>query len=258
MKQKGLKKRKFSAPDIISATPLYEFLRQCNATRLKKIILDCGAGSNADRPPPLFLFYQYGYKTYGIELEKMALANADRFCKKNDIPLNIIRGDMRRIPFKNKYALGSVGFRIIESVFVFVGWLSLLSLLTLGQEFIKVGAADASSFKTIGTLLLAIRHWAHDGIVLIAFCLGALLYYCVFYQSKLIPRWLSGWGLLGAALSLSVTLYSLFNPGFVVSLMHTLFNAPIALQEMVLAVWLIVKGFNPSAIASGSAEERRN
>ena len=99
MKQKVFKKRKFLAPGIIWATPLYEFLRQCNTTRLKKTILDCGAGSHADRPPPLFLFYQYGYKTYGIEIEKSALANANRFCKKDDIPLNIIRGDMRRIPF---------------------------------------------------------------------------------------------------------------------------------------------------------------
>ena len=102
MKQKESKKRKFSAPEIIWATPLYEFLRQCNTTRLKKTILDCGAGSSANRPPPLFLFYQYGYKTYGIEIEKMALANANRFCRKNGIPLNIIRGDMRRIPFKNE------------------------------------------------------------------------------------------------------------------------------------------------------------
>jgi ubiquinone/menaquinone biosynthesis C-methylase UbiE len=102
MKQKGSKERKFAAPDIIWATPLYEFLRQCNATRLKKTILDCGAGSHADRPPPLFLFYQYGYKTCGIEIEKKALANANRFCRKNAVPLNIIRGDMRRIPFKNE------------------------------------------------------------------------------------------------------------------------------------------------------------
>lgn len=102
MKQSESKKRKFIAPEIIWATPLYEFLRQCNATRLKKTILDCGAGSHADRAPPLFLFHQYGYKTYGIEIEKTALANANRYCKKNDVPLNIIRGDMRRIPFKNR------------------------------------------------------------------------------------------------------------------------------------------------------------
>jgi ubiquinone/menaquinone biosynthesis C-methylase UbiE len=97
------KKRKFTAPDIIWATPLYEFLRQCNATRLKKTILDCGAGSHADRPPPLFLFHQYGYKTCGIEIEKKALANANRFCRKHGVPLNIMRGDMRRIPFKSRF-----------------------------------------------------------------------------------------------------------------------------------------------------------
>jgi len=145
-------------------------------------------------------------------------------------------------------ALGSVVFRAVEGVFVFIGTLSLLSLLTLSQEFVRAGVPDASSFQTMGTTLLAIRHWTLDGIVLIAFCLGALLYYWVFFQSKLIPRWLSGWGLLGAALSLTVTLFSLFNPGFVVSWVHTLLNAPIALQEMFLAVWLMVKGFNPSAI----------
>jgi hypothetical protein len=144
--------------------------------------------------------------------------------------------------------LGSVGFRIVEGVFVFVGTLSLLSLLTLGQEFVGAVASDPLPFKTIGTVLLAMRHWTLDGIVLIAFCLGALLYYCVFYQSRLIPRWLAVWGLFGAALSLAVSLFSLFNPGFVVSWIHTLLNAPIALQEMVFAVWLIVKGFNPSAI----------
>jgi hypothetical protein len=143
-------------------------------------------------------------------------------------------------------SLGSVSFRIVEGVFVFIGTLSLLSLLTLGQSFVRTGVPDASSFQTLGTVLLAARHWANDGIVLITFCLGALLYYIVFYQSKLIPRWLAGWGLFGATLSLAVVLYSFFNPRFVVSWIHTLLNAPIAFQEMVLAVWLIAKGFNPS------------
>ena len=147
-------------------------------------------------------------------------------------------------------SLGSVGFRVVEGMFVFVGTLSLLSLLTLSKGFAGVGVSDPLPFKTVGTLLLAMRHWTLDGIVLIAFCLGALLYYCVFYQSRLIPRWLAVWGLVGAALSLAVVLFSLFNPGFVVSWVHTLLNAPIAFQEMVLAVWLIIKGFNPSAIAS--------
>ncbi len=115
MKRRMLKKGEYSKPDIIWATPLYEFLRQCNTTRLNRTVLDCGAGSHKDRPPPLFLFYQYGYETYGIELEKKALANANRFCKKNDVPLNIIRGDMRQIPFRNRlfsfvYSYNAISF----------------------------------------------------------------------------------------------------------------------------------------------------
>jgi len=150
--------------------------------------------------------------------------------------------------YNEALALGSVVFRVVEGILVFIGTLGLLSLLTVSQEFLRLGLTEASSFHAIGLTLLAVRHWTLDGMVLIAFCAGALLYYWVFYKSKLIPRWLSGWGFLGAALSLAVSLYSLFNPGFVVSWMHTLFNAPIAFQEMVFAVWLIVKGFNPESV----------
>jgi len=147
-------------------------------------------------------------------------------------------------------ALGSVGFRIVEGVTVIVAALSLLSLLSLSQEFIRAGVSDISSFQTVGTSLLAIRYWAHNVIVLIAFQLGALLYYYVLYQSKLIPRWLSGWGFGGAALSFAVTVFSAFNPDFALSSYNTLLNAPIGFQEMVFAVWLIVKGFNLTAINS--------
>ncbi len=79
------------------------------------------------------------------------------------------------------------------------------------------------------------------------FSLGALMIYYVFYQSKLIPRWLSGWGLIGSVLYLVVPLLSMFGSELAI------LTLPLALQEMVLAVWLIVKGFNPSAIASETA-----
>ncbi len=82
--------------EITWATPLYEFLRQCNATALPKTILDCGAGGSQ---PPLSLFYQYGYQTFGIEIAEQPLKDALKFCAEKDIPLGIIRGDMRSIPF---------------------------------------------------------------------------------------------------------------------------------------------------------------
>jgi len=161
-------------------------------------------------------------------------------------------------PILRKYngalALGSVGFRIVEGIFVLIGTLSMLSLLTLSQEFMSAGAASASSYQASGSALLALRDWAHGSVGLISFSLGTLLYSVVLYRSRLIPRWLSGWGIGAAILCLGVTLYSTFNFDFGLTAANTVFNAPIGLQEMVLAGWLIVKGFNPSAIASLSVK----
>ena len=161
-------------------------------------------------------------------------------------------------PLLKKYngalALGSVCFRVVENVFVLIGTLGLLSLFTLSQEFIAAGAPGASSFQTLGTLLLALRDWQFHVISGLAFFLGTLMYYVILYKSKLIPRWLSGWGILGAVLSLAATVLASFTRDLGMVSVNTYLSAPIGLQEMVFAVWLIVKGFNPSAIASVSAK----
>lgn len=151
-------------------------------------------------------------------------------------------------------ALGSVGFRVVEGVVVLIGTLSLLSLLTLSQEFIAVGVSGAATFQTTGMLLLALRDWQLHVISGLAFSLGALMYYVVFYQSKLIPQWLSGWGVLGAALSVTATVMASFTQDFGMESVHTYLSIPIGVNELVLAMWLLMKGFNPSAIASLPAQ----
>lgn len=78
------------------ATPLYEFLRRCNADPLPKTVLDCGAGGSQ---PPLSIFYSSGYFTAGIEIASGPLDEAQEYCLKNKMHLNIIGGDMRCIPF---------------------------------------------------------------------------------------------------------------------------------------------------------------
>jgi hypothetical protein len=164
-------------------------------------------------------------------------------------------------PILKKYnealALGSVGFRVVEGVLYTVGVIGLLSLVTLSQEFVKVGAPDASYFQTLGTLLLAVRDWA-GGLGSLSFILGALIYYYIFYQSKLIPRWLSVWGLIGVPFWIAADFLRMFGLIEPFSTMMILLNIPIAVNEIVLAVWLIVKGFNPSAIASLSAKTDTN
>jgi hypothetical protein len=157
-------------------------------------------------------------------------------------------------PILRKYnaalALGAVGFRIVECVFVLIGTLSLLSLVTLSQEFIAAGAPGTSPFETSGSLLLAVRDWSGNVISSIAFSLGALMYYVVLFRSNLIPRWLSAWGVLAVVLGLAATVLASFTHDFSMASVHTLLNVPIGLQEMVFAVWLIVKGFNVHAVAA--------
>ncbi len=142
-------------------------------------------------------------------------------------------------------ALGAVSFRVVEGVFVLIGTLGLLALLTLSQEFVAAGAPGASAFQTTGALLLALRDWQLHVISGLAFALGALMYYILLYRASLIPRWLSGWGVVAAVLSLAATVLAAFARDFGMASVHTYLNIPIGLNELVLAVWLIVKGFNP-------------
>lgn len=157
-------------------------------------------------------------------------------------------------PLLKKYngalALGSVGFRVVENIFVLIGTLSLLSLFTLSQEYIAAGSPEASSFQTLGAMLLAVRNWQLHVITGLSFSLGVLMYYAILYRSNLIPRWLSGWGVLGAVLALAATVLSSFTRNFGLESPDTYLHIPIGLQEMVFAVWLIAKGFNPSVTAT--------
>ncbi len=146
-------------------------------------------------------------------------------------------------------ALGFVGARIVEGALFIVGIIGLLSLLTLSQEFVKAGATDAAYFQTEGTLLLGASDSAFV-LGMTVFDLGALMLYYLLYQSELIPRWLSVWGLIGVPMMLVAILFPLFVFGEEINPMISILNLPIALQEMVFAVWLIVKGFNSSIVVS--------
>ncbi|MFC1976166.1 DUF4386 domain-containing protein [Chloroflexota bacterium] len=145
-------------------------------------------------------------------------------------------------------ALGYVGARIVECVLFIIVVISTLTLLTLSQESVKAGAPDASYFQAGGTLLLAASDWGFS-LGLVIFALSALILNYSLYQSKLIPRWLSGWGFVGAILVLAVHLLGYFSIN-----LPEILDYLIAVQEMVFAVWLIVKGFKSSAIASESAK----
>jgi hypothetical protein len=152
-------------------------------------------------------------------------------------------------------ALGSVIFRTLEAAFLMIGVIGLLSLVALGRQFGTAGAADRASLQVIGSLLVSVR--GHAGLAAVfAFCVGAFMYYYVLFQSRLIPRWLSGFGIVAIILMTVACVLALFSGNRITS--YIPLAAPIFVQEMVLAVWLIVKGFNPSASTSRSGNTATN
>lgn len=141
-------------------------------------------------------------------------------------------------------ALGSVVFRALEAAFYVVSVVCLLSLLQVGKQFATAAGGDRATLLAVGDTLVGVRD--HAGVVaVLAFCLGAFLYYTVFFQARLVPRWLSGWGLAAIILLLVACVLALFSNNPVEG--YVLLAAPIGVQEMVLAVWLIAVGFGPSA-----------
>jgi len=160
-------------------------------------------------------------------------------------------------PLLKKYnevlALGYVVFRgALETVIYIAVTINWLVIIVLSQSYVSAGSPDAGSFRTAGTVILAGID-ATNTILIIIFGLGALMLYTVFYQSKLIPRWLSVWGLVAIVLHLSTAFLIMFRLAPTLSPAIGAINFPIFLQEMVMAVWLIVKGFNLAAIAAQAA-----
>ena len=156
-------------------------------------------------------------------------------------------------PIFKKYnetlALGAVVFRgVLEAVGYMVFVISWFLLLLLSQAYVQAGSPDNSYFQTLGTVFLELGDWISH-LISIVFSLGALMIYYLFYKTKLIPSWLSVWGLVGGLLYLAVPLLAMF--GIELEILYI----PLAVQEMVFAVWLIVKGFNSSVIASQAAEQ---
>jgi ubiquinone/menaquinone biosynthesis C-methylase UbiE len=84
---------------VLRQTQLYKFLSLCEQSKLTKNILDCGAGGSS---PPLYLFHKHGYETFGIEIDDNQLSSANEFSKEHGVSLNIVKGDMRILPFDDE------------------------------------------------------------------------------------------------------------------------------------------------------------
>ena len=148
--------------------------------------------------------------------------------------------------YNENLALGFLSFRIIAAVFIIIGVIGLLLLLTLSQKFIKAGTPDPSYFHTFGSLLQTGRDLVNHVAMILSLSVGGLMFYFLLYQAKLVPVWLSVFGFIGNILAILASLLVMFQTIDIITTVYLVLFFPIALQEMVLAIWLIVKGFNLS------------
>lgn len=150
-------------------------------------------------------------------------------------------------------ALGYVAFRLLEAAILSVAYVSKLSLVELSRDYLNNGG-DVSYYQNIGSSIQSVNYWAGTTglIYLIVFALGSMILYSVLYKSRLVPRFISAFGFIAAAVLLTGSVLANIDMLTGISgLVEVIFATPIALAEIMLSIWLIVKGFNPSAIDPG-------
>lgn len=146
--------------------------------------------------------------------------------------------------FNESWGLGYVTFRLLEVVFILVGVLSMISIVTLSQEYINPAQSDIASFQTTAKILKTIHDWTFVFGPHFMLGINTFIYSSIFFYSGLVPRKLAILGMTGAVLIFVGAILEMF--GIISPLGGEIIVValPIALYEMILAVWLIVKGFN--------------
>jgi hypothetical protein len=148
-------------------------------------------------------------------------------------------------------ALGFLSFRIIAAVLNIIGFIILLLLLSLSQEFVKVGTPDSSYFQTLGDLLRSGRDFVNHVAMILATSVGGLMFYFLLYQTKLIPRWLSLWGLISTFFTILASLLVMFHIIDIITSIYLVLNLPLILLEITLAIWFIAKGLRAEGSGPG-------
>jgi hypothetical protein len=144
-------------------------------------------------------------------------------------------------------ALGYLAFRGVEAFLSILGSTKAASLIELSHDFIEAGFPAGSYFETFGNLVLADRHWTME-MLSVFFILGALIFYYLLYQSEIVPRYISLWGIIAVILvtAMNVIIYL----GITIGMIGLFLVLPMIANEFFVAFWLIVKGVNTSTLST--------
>lgn len=147
-----------------------------------------------------------------------------------------------------KVALGYVAARIMESAFILVGIMSIMSIVSVGDAMVGATGAEASFLTVQGNSLAATYDWAFlfgPGLV-VGFGNGLMLGYLM-YKSGLLPRRMAMMGLVGGPmliLSFGLILFGVYENG---STLAFLLALPEIVWEASLGIYAAWKGFRPAA-----------
>jgi hypothetical protein len=154
-------------------------------------------------------------------------------------------------------ALGYALFRLLEVVFILIGLLSMLSIVSISHHYIN-HTGDLAALQISASILKTIHGWTF--ILGPHFMLGinTMIYSALFYKSGLVPKSLALLGITGALLILTASLLEMFSVISTFSIALVVLALPIAVYEMILAAWLIAKGFNYTKLANTHYTTRVN
>lgn len=130
-------------------------------------------------------------------------------------------------------------------VILAIAWLLLVPL----SETMSAGPGTGSPAGVrLGTLV--IDSDGASAMLTLVFCLGAVLFYVLLYRSRIVPRWITLWGFVGIPLYAAAYLLAMYGTVGGNSPEQNLLQLPLGVQEMVLAVWMIARGFRPVAVTN--------
>lgn len=152
--------------------------------------------------------------------------------------------------FDGRLALGYLMFRLTEAILILIGVVSMLALLSLSESFVAGGNQNVLTFQTAANGLRAIHDWTF--VLGPCFFLGinTFIYSYVFLRTHVVPRGLALLGVIGAVFILISGVLAMFDIVPLFTPLAIILTLPVASYEMILAGWLIAKGF------SGTSEPR--
>jgi hypothetical protein len=146
-------------------------------------------------------------------------------------------------------ALGFVTTRLIEAAVIMTGVVGLLAVVTLRHDVAGTAGADPATLTTVGQAIVAVRDWTFLFGPGFMPCFNAVLFGTLLLRSRLVPRLIPAIGLIGAPLLLAANIATVFGHNEQTSGLSMLATVPIALWELSIGIWMIIKGFRPAPAA---------